>query len=67
MLAIEVKKEGWEPPNPGTKVYDHFVRQRDFLKDVRDEGGIGFFANCVEDVIERLGLQNRLTPLFKGR
>jgi hypothetical protein len=30
----------------------------------RDNGGYAFFAQSVEDVIERLGLQDKVTPLF---
>lgn len=65
-LAIEVKREGWAPPNPGTKAYKHYCEQRDFLNSVRDHGGIGFFAQSVEEVIERLDLKVKLYPLFAG-
>ena len=63
-IAIEVKKEGWAPPGPETKAYEHFKRQEDFLFQVREGGGIGFFAASPEEVIDRLDLQAKLTPLF---
>lgn len=54
MLAIEVKK-------PGGKVSPH---QRSFLKRVNEEGGIGFVAYSVDDVVSQLGLGVKLNPLF---
>jgi hypothetical protein len=47
-LAIEVKR-------PGQKLRPD---QERFLKRVNDAGGIGFMASSVQDVIDRLGLQN---------
>lgn len=67
MLVIEVKRQGWEPPNPGTKAYKHFVEQQGFLSQVKKNGGIAFFAQSVEDVIERLELDVKLYPLFYDR
>ena len=66
-LAIEVKAPKWSPPKPGTKQYKHFKDQEDFLFQVRENGGIGFFAQDVEIVVEKLGLEVRLMPLFGSR
>jgi len=67
-LAIEVKREGWEPPEPtNLQAYKHFKEQQDFLISIRDNGGYAFFAQSVEDVIERLGLQDKVTPLFSHK
>lgn len=65
MIAIELKHEGWKPPEPGTKAYKHFKEQEDFIFQVNQAGGIGFFAQSVEEVVERLGLEVKLYPLFK--
>jgi len=54
MLCIEVKK-------PGGRVSPE---QRAFLDRVNDEGGIGFVAYSVDDVVERLELGVKLQPLF---
>ena len=48
-LAIEVKR-------PGSKLTE---AQAQFLDRVRDEGGIAFKAECVDDVILRLGVKDR--------
>lgn len=64
MLAIEVKKPGWTIPKPGTKQYKHFTEQNDFLRTVARNGGIAFFAQSAEDVVEKLGLKVKLYPLF---
>ena len=58
-LAIEVKKEGWQPPKPGTKAYEHFMEQKKFIDTIRRNGGVGFFANCVDHVIDNLGFRDR--------
>lgn len=47
-LAIEVKR-------PGQKLRPD---QEKFLQRINDAGGIGFVAYSVQDVIDRLGLQN---------
>ena len=65
MIAIEVKTPGWKQPLPGTKAYKHFKEQEGFLFHVNQNGGIGFFASSVETVVEKLGLQVKLFPLFK--
>ena len=54
MLAIEIKKPGGRPS----------PEQVRFIDRINREGGIGFIAYSVEDVIKTLGLQVRLTPLF---
>lgn len=64
-LAIEVKHEDWMPPNPGMKSWAHYKDQKDFLDEVNRAGGIGFFANCPEDIILELKLKAKLMPLFK--
>ena len=53
-LAIEIKKHG------GRVSPD----QQKFIDRVNDEGGIAFVAWSVDDVVKRLGLQVKLTPLF---
>ena len=50
MLAIEIK-------TASGKLSDHQVR---FLQNINDEGGIGFVARSIDDVVEKLGLQKRL-------
>jgi len=54
LLAIEVKK-------PGGRVSPDQTR---FIERVNAEGGIAFVAWSVDDVVERLELQVKLTPLF---
>ena len=56
-LAIEIKHGSWWPPKPGTKQFKHYQAQKDFLDQVNAGGGVGFFAQGVEEVIERLGLK----------
>jgi hypothetical protein len=56
MLAIEVKR-------PGGRVS---LEQKRFIKRVNAEGGIGFVAYSVDDVVERLKLRVKLAPLFNG-
>lgn len=55
-VAVEVKR-------PGGKASPE---QKRFIKDVESAGGIGMVVDNVEDVIERLGLEARLMPLFKS-
>jgi hypothetical protein len=55
-LAIEVKR-------PGGRVSRE---QREFLNRVNAEGGLGFVAYSVDDVVERLQLGVKLNPLFDG-
>ena len=62
-MAIEVKAPGKKPNpnrNPPTK-------QQEFIADVVANGGIGFFADCLEDVIVGLDLEDRFKygRLFK--
>ena len=63
-LAIEVKAPSWKPPGPSTKAYRHYKEQEDFLWHVRENGGIGFFATSVEEVLEKLELKAKVMPLF---
>jgi len=63
-MAIEVKKEGWKPPSPDTKQYRHFKAQEDFIFKVNLDGGTGFFAQSVEEVIKELDLNAKLYPLW---
>ena len=48
-LAIEVKR-------PGGRLSQY---QKEFLKRVRDEGGIAIVARSVDDVIDGLGIRDR--------
>jgi len=56
MLAIEIKR-------PGGRVSPD---QQKFIERVNAEGGFAFVAYSVDDVVLRLGLQVKLTPLFAG-
>lgn len=58
-LAIEIKKEGWKPPSITAKTYKHYQQQKDFIDNVNAQGGIGFFAASLEDVIRELGLSEK--------
>ena len=49
MLAIEVKRHGWQPPKSGKALY-HVQQQQAFLDAVNNAGGIGFFASSVGQV-----------------
>lgn len=60
MFAVEVKKPGWSPPSPRTKAYRHYFNQQRFINAVNRSGGIGLFAQSVEEVIHGLGLRDRL-------
>ena len=53
-LAIEVKK-------PGGRVSPD---QKKFIDTINAEGGIAFVAYSVEEVIEKLNLAAKLSPLF---
>ena len=64
MLAIEIKHEGWKPPGPKSKAYKHFKAQEDFIFQVNQAGGIGFFAQSAEEVVERLDLKGVIMPLW---
>lgn len=59
MIAIEIKKPGWKPPGIKSKAWKHYDNQLMFLQSINANGGIGFFAQSVDDVIAGLGLQNR--------
>ncbi|MFA5391760.1 MAG: hypothetical protein WC331_10110 [Candidatus Omnitrophota bacterium] len=64
IVAIEVKTPGWRPPGPKAQTYRHYAEQKSFIDTVTMAGGIGFFATSVEEVIERLELRAKVTPLF---
>ena len=54
-LAIEVKKEGWEPPKPtNKKEYAHYLDQKGFIDNVNNNNGLAFFASSLDEVIEKL-------------
>ncbi len=59
MFAIEVKRPGWSKPGPGAKAFTHHRNQQGFLDAVNRSGGVGFFAQSVDDVIDGLGLRHR--------
>ena len=59
MVAIEVKRPGWKPPAPGTKAYKHYDNQLQFIKRIKERGGIGFFVQSVDEVIDGLGIRDR--------
>ena len=60
MLAIEVKKEGWKPPGPSVgKAYKHYLEQKRYLDEVNEAGGLAFFADSVDVVIDKLGVRDR--------
>ena len=66
-IWIEVKEEGWKPPGPGDKArYKHYSDQRQFIDEVRASGGVGFFAQSVDDVIHGLG-HNEIVTLARKR
>jgi len=45
LCVIEVKAEGWKKP-----INDREQGQNEYLTHIRNHGGIGFFAQSVEDV-----------------
>jgi len=59
MIAIELKKPGWKPPKPTSKAYKHYRHQADFIDAVRRAGGVAFFAQSIDDVIDGLGVRDR--------
>ena len=54
-LAIEIKGEGG-------RISD---KQKAFIDRVNTEGGLGFFAWSVDDVVKNLGIEGRV--FFQGR
>lgn len=48
-LAIEIKRPGWKAPHG-----ERELEQAAFLAMVRDYGGIGLFATCIEHVTDAL-------------
>jgi len=67
MLAIEVKNGRWRPPGACSKAYKHFKAQVDFIFQVNQNGGIGFFAQSADEVVEKLDLKGIIMPLWGGR
>ncbi len=59
MIAIEVKKPGWKIPGLKSRARNHYDNQFGFLQSIVANGGIGFFACSVDDVIDVLGLRAR--------
>jgi hypothetical protein len=43
--SAECKPEGWTPPNPGTKEYEHYEGQLLWADLVNREGGYAVFIN----------------------
>ncbi len=54
ILAIEVKRPGWKPPEEGTKQYKHYREQLEFQDNIKKSNGIAFFASSVEEVALKL-------------
>lgn len=63
MLAIEVKRPGWKPPQTGTKAHMHYLDQLKFINNIKRSGGIAFFARSVGEAMDELGVRDR----FSGR
>jgi len=57
--AIEMKQPGWKPPRPGTRAYDHYGNQKRFIDKIIRAGGVGFFAQSIDEVIDGLELRDR--------
>lgn len=58
-FAIEVKRPTWtRPKEPRSlkinKAWAHYSRQKAWLDETNNYGGVGFFATSLEQVIERL-------------
>ena len=50
---IEVKKEGWKPPNKGTRAYDHYEHQQKFIVRAKAFGyALAGFATSIEEALE---------------
>ena len=64
MIAIEIKASDWKPPGPYSKQWKHYQAQCEFIRNVNDAGGIAFFAQSAEEVVEKLGLHCVMFPLF---
>ena len=46
--SVECKPEGWQPPNPGTKEYEHYEGQLLWAELVNREGGYAVFVSDPE-------------------
>ena len=58
-IAIEVKRKD-APRCPYKCNHNVCVEQRAFLNNVNTEGGIGFVARSIDDVVERLDLGDKI-------
>ena len=45
VLAVEAKREGWNPPGLRAKARPHWERQLDRLREVNAAGGFGFWVD----------------------
>ena len=53
---IEVKKEGWKPPNLETRAYEHHADQLRFIVKAKTLGyALAGFATSVEEALEIIG------------
>ena len=66
-MAIEMKHGGWAPPGETADSYRHYAEQREFLRAVRGNGGIGFFCTGIEGVIRALGAEDRFIEYHGSR
>ena len=55
-IAVEVKRPGGNAT----------PEQLQFIREVQEAGGIGFIADSVDVVVERLNLHEKLMPLFQS-
>lgn len=59
-IGIEAKKSDWKPPSPGDqKKYRHHMHQVKIHHRIRNAGGIAFFCRSKDELIEKLGVQDR--------
>lgn len=64
-VAIECKPRTWKPPTKvGSREWEHYQQQKEWLEWVQRCKGVAFFTTSPEDVTEKLGLFNRVMPLF---
>lgn len=54
ILAIEVKLPSWKPPAEDTKQYKHYLRQKNFIENIKMSNGVAFFASSLGDVKSQL-------------
>jgi hypothetical protein len=64
-VAIECKPRNWKAPTKvGSREWEHYQTQKEWLDWVRRCKGVAFFTTDPEDVMEKLGLFGRVMPLF---